>query len=399
MRVVIITARFPFGKGEGFLIDEIRALSKAAELFVVPTTLDTNRPIHPCAAFRTIACSAISVEVLFGALSQLVATPKRSISVMTKVIGSDRRWKIRIKNLLILPKALWLASKLMQWRIEHVHAHWASAPATLAWASASIAQVTWSFTAHRWDIVEANALAAKLGSCSFARAISNSGARQLKEVRADGPIVVVGMGVTVPVEAAQVQSRERLRVLVPANLIPVKGHRYLLEALAILKGQNVVERCLFAGDGPERAALTSFARKLEVDDVVEFLGTIAHREVLELYATSKVDIVVLPSVVLPDGEMEGVPVSLMEAMAFSVPVISTRTGAIAELLDGVGTLVEPANPRALADALQHMVNPDSRFDLGLKSRNRIDQEHNVNRIAPKIHELILEALTPERRDR
>ena len=84
---------------------------------------------------------------------------------------------------------------------------------------------------------------------------------------------------------------------------------------------------------------------------MRFVGQVSHTQILEMYVANQVRAVVVPSIDLGNNLHEGIPVSLMEAMAHGVPVVSTTTGGIPELLaDGAGILVPPENPQALADA-------------------------------------------------
>ena len=140
--------------------------------------------------------------------------------------------------------------------------------------AAERAGIGWSVTAHRWDISEANLLRAKARSACFVRAISEAGAQELRQ-RVGLPgwsPVVLRMGVRRPAATATPRDGCELRLLTPANLLPVKGHRYLFEALAGLDGVSLD----VAGEGPLRAELEERARGLPV----RFLGVVSHTDVL-----------------------------------------------------------------------------------------------------------------------
>jgi glycosyltransferase involved in cell wall biosynthesis len=86
-----------------------------------------------------------------------------------------------------------------------------------------------------------------------------------------------------------------------------------------------------------------------------------------------------------DGEREGVPVSLIEAMAAGVPVLSTECGAIPELVtEGSGLLVTPADPAALRAALERLRDPQLRRELAAAGRARVESEFDVDRIAAEL---------------
>jgi colanic acid/amylovoran biosynthesis glycosyltransferase len=389
MRLAYVTSRFPNGKGEGFLIDEVLVLSKHVDLFIVPTTIDSPKPVHPAPAASTYAFPIISIEIVVGAFLQLCMHPFNSIRVVANVMSADKRPRVIVKNAIAMPKALWLARQIGLWKVDHIHAHWASASATIAWAASLASGVPWSFTAHRWDLVEANALPSKLRSTAFARAISQAGAQQMLNVDADARVQVIRMGVSVPNQVHGPSAvREQLRLLVPANLIPVKGHRFLFEAIGRLRAENVVESCVLAGDGPDRRRLEELTRRIGIQDIVSFAGVIPHNDLLDQYERGLIDAIVLPSLILPGGEQEGVPVSLMEAMAYAVPVIATRSGAVAELVDGFGLLVPPADVSALVEAIRTMTDPIVRRDYAAKGRERVMRYFDVEVVVPQLVDLI-----------
>ena len=148
-------------------------------------------------------------------------------------------------------------------------------------------------------------------------------------------------------------------------------------------------RCLLFGNGPLRDKLQQMAKELNLIDVVNFCGSVAHDEILKLYSTGAVSVLVLPSIETKDGEKEGIPVSLMEAMAAGVPVISTTTGGIPELLgNGAGILVPPEDCEALANAIERLLkDPEIRREIGIKGREKVKKEFAIDSVVQKLIEL------------
>jgi len=148
-------------------------------------------------------------------------------------------------------------------------------------------------------------------------------------------------------------------VSVVARLEARKGHRHLLDALRLLPAdRRAALRVLFAGAGPERGRLEQEVTRLGLTDVVQFLGD--HPDPWSLYEVS--DLVVLPSV-----RHEDLPIVLMEAMAAGVPAVASRVAGTVELIEAgvTGLLVEPAEPRQLADAIAGLLDdPDRRRAMG-----------------------------------
>jgi len=377
VKLVYVTSSFPHGPLEAFVLPEIAALERLGhEVWVVPMyprgsiVHDDAKPHLP----RTLSEPLVSRRVLAAAARELPRSPGRGTALLGRIAGT--RPRLAAKNLAVYPKALWLAARIRELGAGHVHAHWAATSATLAMTAAELAEVPWSVTAHRWDIREANLLRAKAQSACFVRAISEAGARELRErVALEGwSPWLLRMGVDLPPSTASIRDGSSLRLLTAANLLPVKGHRHLFEALARVEGA----RLDVAGDGPLRAELESQARRLPV----EFLGAVSHPDLLAGLREGRWDAVVLPSVPTPEGDREGVPVSLVEAMAAGVPVVSTTSGAIPELVtEGAGLLVPPGDAAALAAALERLREPGLRRELSARGRGRVEAEFDVDRVA------------------
>jgi glycosyltransferase involved in cell wall biosynthesis len=289
-----------------------------------------------------------------------------------------------LKNIAVFPKALWLAEQIRIERVEHIHAHWVSTPSTVAMVATMVSGVPWSCTAHRGDIVANNLLCSKLSHAVFVRFISESGIALARKrcQHADAKARLLHMGVNIPASPGAQLRREQSVVLCPANLIAVKGHCYLIEAWSRLQTARPA-RLLLAGDGELREDLEAQVMRLGLGQAIEFLGQIPHASLLAMYGRGEVDLVVLPSLDLGWGVHEGIPVSLMEAMAYGVPVISTTTGGIPELLkNGAGVMVPQADSAALGAAIARQLHDgDVALEQGALGRERILQQFDTKAIA------------------
>jgi glycosyltransferase involved in cell wall biosynthesis len=247
-------------------------------------------------------------------------------------------------------------------------------------------QIPWSFTLHRWDIVENNLLLDKVKSAQTVRFISEDGLRMAQELgmARSANVRVIHMGVEVPANIPPPSAGRAF--LCPARLVEVKGHRHLLEAWKTLQTVGVHAQLLLAGDGPLRTALTLQAAALGLGESVRFLGVVPHEKLLERYEQGGIAAVVLPSVDIGGGCHEGIPVALMEAMSYGIPVIGTRTGGTAELVqNGTGLMVEPGNSEELAVAMRSMIdNPEDAQRLGRMGRRHVEAEFNVRRTTAEL---------------
>lgn len=266
----------------------------------------------------------------------------------------------------------------------------------MAMAASHVAGVPWSLTAHRYDLVENNLLQRKAMRARFFRCISEK-TRSMALERGVPPekTLVLHLGVPLPAnEAVLVRevNRETFVLLCPASLLPVKGHVYLLEALTQLP--EYVQLWL-AGEGPLRSTLESKVQELGLRERVRFLGYLPHDKLLDLYRSKQVDAVVLPSVDLGEGLNEGIPVALMEAMAFGYPVVATATGGIPELLrEGAGLLVPEKSSEALAEAIFRLLTDEAlRKELAQRGRQRVQREFAVGEVAKVLVKLWNDART------
>lgn len=387
MKLLIVTAHLPYGANEAFIIPEIEELVRRGhQLLLVPRS--PGGPLVHAQHLSSSACATalLSPRVLFAFALHCVRHPLQILSAAALALGSRSRF-LDLKNLAVLPKAVWLAALASRWGADHIHCHWASTTATLALLASRLSGIPWSLTLHRWDIVENNILQRKLRHAAFARFISSDGLVLAAAAGVSHPsrAFVLGMGVAIPA-LPPVLSPQPAIVVCPARLVPVKGHRYLIDAWRRLRLQGLDAELWLAGDGEERPRLEALARAFSLGTSVRFLGTVPHGTLLDLYSSGRVAAVVLPSVDLGSGNHEGVPVALVEAMSYAIPVVATATGAIPELLlPGTGLTVPPQSPADLFYALSDLLaDPHHARSLGLLGRRRVMQVHDVRNVAREL---------------
>ncbi len=303
-------------------------------------------------------------------------------------------WQTVAKNLAVYPKGLWLGGVARSWQADHVHVHWISTPATIGMVASIVSQTPWSCTAHRVDIAMNNLLADKLRHASFTRFISHSGWRMAAALGAppdEGHAEVIHVGVEVPSEAElPAVHGPRNILLCPGNLYPVKGHRYLIDAVELLRKRGVECKLLVAGSGEMLPDLEAQVERLGLADAVQFLGQRSHSEILAMYREGRAGMVVLPSVDLGNNLHEGIPVALIEAMSYGIPVVGTQTGGIPELLEkDAGLMVHDKDPAALADAIERFIrDPVFRGQCGRSGRQRVCESFDVAAVVSQLLERI-----------
>jgi glycosyltransferase involved in cell wall biosynthesis len=384
LHLAYVTEHLPFGPGETFIVPEIDALLKAGHEVLILPLMYRGEPAHPDAARLRGRAHRLPLKspcFALGVLAAILHQPARCLRILRRYRGG---------NLKAALKGLYAAGTIRGWGAQHIHAHWADFTATMAQVIHELTGIPWSFTAHRYDIVANNQLGEKLRSAAFARFISRDGLRLARQAVEDELVkaTVIHLGVAVPAEAPG--PGDAPVILCPASLLPVKGHRYLIDAMALLRDRGVLAELLLAGEGELREAITAQIAALGLEDRVTFLGAVPHDRLLAMYAECGVMITVLGSVDLGGGLHEGIPAALMEAMSHGVPVVGTATGGIPELLNGdAGLLVPPADAPALADALERLLaDPDLRRRLGARGRARIEEEFDVTHTAGQLAEAI-----------
>ena len=198
---------------------------------------------------------------------------------------------------------------------------------------------------------------------------------------------------------------EPVQLFTVGRLVEKKGIEYSLKAVAQVRAShpdwNI--RYVIIGDGPLRGSLEAQAQELGLQDTVEFIGSAAQDQVLRYMMESH--LFLLPSVISATGDQEGIPVSMMEAMATGMPVLSTRHSGIPELVDDgkSGFLVEERSVDELAEKLEQMIQrPELWPGMGLRGRAIVENLFNIatlNRDLVLTYRRLLDKTIPSPRKR
>jgi colanic acid/amylovoran biosynthesis glycosyltransferase len=377
MRLAIVSSRFPAGSSEPYLGAELENLrAYVAEVIVVPARAALGSP-----------------RTLWLALATIRRAPRRCIAALGAIVASRCRLLVTVKNLAIFPRALALAETFRRDGIEHVHAYWLSAPATVALVIARVNGIPWSASAHRRDIFEENMIVEKVGSARFVRAISARGAAELRKRVPElaQKIVVVRLGTALRATAARATYPDegQLRLLCAAAFIAAKGHRDLIDAFSMAYGQDDALRLVLCGLGPLEPEIRRLVAERALSSAVEFRGYVPRRLLLREMQQGRYDAAILAS--LDDGvrEMEGIPSILIEAASLGIACIATRSGSVGELLDDRSAFLAPPRcPDLLARAILEARNPDERRHRAELAMQRARALHDPDRNASALSALI-----------
>jgi glycosyltransferase involved in cell wall biosynthesis len=310
--------------------------------------------------------------------------------------------------------------------VAHLHAHFASSATRVAMFAHLLTGVPYSFTAHAKDIfldtVDPDLLRDKLRGARFAVTVSEFNRDYLGRLAAEpGETSLRGLlpgerlalspgrvrrlynGIDVdqfdPGPAATPQAGREPLVLSVGRLVEKKGFDDLVQACALLRDQGVDFRCEIAGKGPQEAELGALIERLGLGERVRLTGPLPQEAVVEAYRRAA--LFVLPCVVGRDGNRDGLPTVLLEAMAMRLPVVSTDVTGVPEIVThgAEGLLVPQHDPAALAGALATLLaDPALRERFGAAGRAKVLREFNLRQNAGVLREWLLEggaALTTE----
>ncbi len=303
-------------------------------------------------------------------------------------------------GLMLFFRMIYFAYFLKSNRIDHIHAHFAATSTYMAKNISKLIGCSFSFTAHAYDIfkndVDLFELEDNMRSASFVRTVSQYHKEYLERVIVDfgsPEIKVITYGVDCakfkPLDSNIEQNNEQIVIVAVCNLVPKKGLCYLVEACAKLKLRGCNFICYIIGEGELRDDLKKQIINLKLSDVIELTGKIAHNEVND--KVNKADIFVLPCIVTDDGDRDGIPNALIEAMASAKPVISTDVAGIPELIENgkSGFVVPQKDAESLCNAIDTLAkNYTLRSEFGIYGRNKVYKLFNIDKIADSIIELL-----------
>lgn len=183
----------------------------------------------------------------------------------------------------------------------------------------------------------------------------------------------------------QLHTKRRVRLVTIARLVEKKGVEYGIRAVAKLAAANQNIEYNVVGDGPLRENFQRLIQELDAGDAIKLLGWKQQQEIVEIL--NNADILLAPSVTSRDGDQEGTPVVLMEAMAMGLPVVSTQHSGIPELVEnGVsGFLVPERDVSALVEKLGYLIeHPELWLGMGQAGRAYVEEYYNIDKLNDRL---------------
>lgn len=398
-RVAYVLKRYP-RYSETFVVNEILAHERAGlniEIFALRPPIDTHFQdaiSRVKASVTYLPCNGVKALDFWLGLEQARALVPNFFPRLEGALGEQP---------IDVFQAAVLAREIVMRRITHLHAHFATSATSVARLAARFAGITYTFTAHAKDIfhesVSQEDVRRKMVEAKATVTISEFNLSFLRETYGSAAARVerIYNGLELGQLRYESPGPRRRQIVSVGRLVEKKGFNILIDACAALKAHNVDFSCTIVGTGPLEAELRSQIADLDLNATVQLIGPRPQQEVFELVQTASV--FAAPCLIAEDGNRDGLPTVLLEAMALGTPCISTDVTGIPEIVIDrkTGLIVKQHDVGGLASALEQLLmSPTRRQELARSARLLIEKEFDVEVNAARQRELFLEHKKPER---
>jgi colanic acid/amylovoran biosynthesis glycosyltransferase len=398
-RVAYVVKRYP-RFSETFIVNEILAHEKAGlELEIIslypPNDMYFQNLLSKVRAPVTyLSASGLKANEFWNTLKQASCVVP---SLFPKLSYSHTEETSEVYQ------AVLLAKLVKEKKIDHLHAHFASTATSVARLASHFADVPYSFTAHAKDIfhesVVEDELSQKLLDASAVVTVSDYNVKFLQEKYFINQLHRIYNGLELATFSFEAPVQRSPLIVGVGRLVEKKGFADLLEACAILVQRGLNFQCEIIGEGEEKTILEHHVQRLNLNCHVRLLGARPQPEVINKIQGASV--FALPCVIGEDGNRDGLPTVLLEAMALGTPCVSTDVTGIPEVLrhEQTGLEVPQRDPLALADALECLLKDKAlQMQLALNARALIERDFDIERNAARLREVFATAHTSKSRE-
>ena len=398
-KIVFITSSFPYGKSEVWAINEINSLMALGNKITIIPRSGQGKIINQDAikfSANLIDLPYINFKIFIFFLLNIALKPFKFMKLLIGIIKQSNTIIDFAKALVVMPKSIFSAKLLRNKKIDHIHSLSTTSAAVMAYIISSNLEVPWSYTLHSSSVLNSKYKRSFLfqsQSASKCRTISKIIANDLSNFIGSSlskKVNTVHLGVDTQGYIKEKSNiNDPLIIATPAELKEHKGHVYAIEAAKKLIDMGINNfKWYFFGSGPLLNELEEKVIELNLSNHCYFRGNIDHQELLNKYKLHEVDIVISSSISIPDV-FEGIPVSLMEAMSYGIPVIATNSGGTNELVNGEsGILVKQNDAEAILNAIILLLEePEYRIKMSINGRNKIKQDFDTMKNAEDLNKL------------
>ncbi|MEZ6136400.1 MAG: glycosyltransferase [Pirellulaceae bacterium] len=380
-KVAYVVKRYP-RFSETFIVNELLAHEQAGleiEIFSLRPPVDTHFQdliSQVRAPLTYLSSGAVKAKEFWDLVHQVQQQFPQLVEKLSRVTD---------ENSLDVYCGLQLALASMQRGITHLHAHFASSAASVARIASKLSGIPYSITAHAKDIfhesVDHAELERKIVDSNVTFTVSDFNLRYFQDQfvpAAASKVVRLYNGMHLDQFPYEMPLNRPSQIIAVGRFVEKKGFSDLVEACMILRSRHVRFNCCIVGSGELESELQTQIRTLDLDAQVRLLGPQPQKVVKQLLRESAV--MAAPCINGSDGNRDGLPTVLLEAMALGTPCVSTDVTGIPEVIaDGVtGLLVDQRDPHALADAITKLlVDSEQRVALATAARELIESRFDV----------------------
>ena len=393
--IVYLLDTFP-SDSETFIANELVRMAKLLPVEVI--ALGRSRSIAHTEGPPPVTYipGVLSLKLIWANIKLLINSPAAYFrSLLNAVYSTDR-----LRQVKALYRSAFVANYVKQHKIHHIHAHFASYPSDIARIAARIANITFSFSAHAHDIYTYNpSLPEKIRDSLFVVTCTKYNQKYLQSIvsrpEESSKIHAVYHGIVLdswPFSLRSHSAGKTIRILSVGRFVEKKGYGYLLEAVRILREWGFEIEWHAVGNGLLAADLKKKAKEYGLVNAIHFTGWKSHRDIRELFTIC--DLLVQPSVIADDGDRDGIPNIIPEAMASGIPIMATAVSGIPEILNDNNSVIIPEkNPEAIANAIKDILsNKACRQELIYNARKTV-QKFDINDNIKKQHKVFAKYLT------
>ena len=374
MKVAYFVEWFP-KLSETFIKREIDGLvDHGIEVEVFPYAVMPRRPSRFAAPVRY--CGGVDCLRLPGDLIRELGRHRGLAGDALRLLGGrvSMRPESWYMTLMGVTTALRHAERLRSGDYRLLHAAWAHGPATAAAVLWRLTGIPYSIAGHARDIYRHGGdafLEEKLGAARFVHTTTRANVAYLRARGArEDDIVLARRGLPrLPEDVVRRSAVDRLRLLSIGRLVPKKGHRLLVDACRILERRGIGFRLRIVGGGRLRRRIAAQRDRAGLGAEIELCGPLDQAAVQEMYRWA--DIVIHSGIVEENGDRDGLPNVVPEAMSHALAVVVPRTPGVTEAVEHEvsGLHFEPGDPASLADAIARLATDDAlRLRLGRSAR-------------------------------
>lgn len=378
MKIAYFQNEFPV-LTQTFVSNEVTALIDRGHEVVVVASRKGNTP--PLVGATPIVLAGTPTLLIFRShVAMLVRTPRAYFLYARELISLGMAalpWGLHVPRL--------LADERLQ-ALDHVHTHFSTRAAVTARLFASVQHVGRGVTTHAADIFKPNPNLAKQLSGAL---VATSTTHNLEVMRGLGypDALLIPNGVPSRSSHRKRRTNNTFRVVSVGRLVQKKGHADLVQAIKLLKLRGIDVSCIIIGSGPDHTELSALIADLGLTSSVTLAGSKSHEETFSYYADA--DVFALASKIDSTGDVDGLPVALLDAASTGIPIVATQVSGLAEFIDDdVAWSASPNDPTSLAEALgQVAADPGEAERRAARAIAKVNADYGIEKQMGRFLEL------------